>query len=203
MPRQLQVWVNRWYGYLGSSVTAEIPNDNYDASDLHVVLRCNLPSVEELCIAKEAFETGLSLAEKGAVADACVYFRAASNLAPAEPTYHLALGQSLQETGRSAEAETELLRTLAIEPDNADALLILGNIYQLETKYELAEPLYRRALQSNRTPVHLSSLGALLGNTARYSEAIRLFDEALAIDPSYEKAKRGRELALFSLARHR
>ncbi len=101
------------------------------------------------------------------------------------------------------EAETELLRTLAIEPDNADALLILGHIYQLETKYELAEPLYRRAVQSNRTPVHLSSLGALLGNTARYSEAIRLFDEALAIDPSYEKAKRGRELTLFSLARHR
>jgi len=118
------------------------------------------------------------------------------DLSPAETTYRRAFAQALQETGRPDDAETELLRVLTLEPDDADSLLILGNIFQLQRKFDVAEPLYRHALGIKRTPYVLSSLGALLGNIGRLREAITLFDEAIRLDPTYAKAHLGRKLAI-------
>ncbi len=50
--------------------------------------------------------------------------------------------------GRLAEAEQEFRKVLAIEPQNADALMLLGTIAILGSKWAEAESLLRSAIQS-------------------------------------------------------
>ncbi|HMF58231.1 MAG TPA: tetratricopeptide repeat protein [Pyrinomonadaceae bacterium] len=71
-------------------------------------------------------------------------------------------------------AESELRKTLAIEPDNVDALAQLGFILGEHAHYEEAEQLLQRAmrLSNNRHFVAIYDMGRLLVKTQRYEEAI-------------------------------
>ena len=84
-------------------------------------------------------------------------------------------------------AEAELRKTLAIEPDNADALAQLGFILGEHADYAEAEQLLQRALalSNNRHFVAIYDMGRLLVKTQRYEDAIPILLRGVALNTKF------------------
>ncbi len=113
-------------------------------------------------------------------------------------TLQIALG--LHQSGNLAEAERLYRQVLAAEPDNADALYLLGVIAQQKGMHESAVDLIEKAhrLQSP-TPDSLDNLGKAYLGLNRHREAKKCFSRALAQKPDYAEAHNGLGNALTGL----
>jgi tetratricopeptide (TPR) repeat protein len=86
-------------------------------------------------------------------------------------------------------AEERLQIVLAAEPDNADALQLLGLVRRGQGDDAQAEALYRRSLAANPRQPHVHhNLGNLLRAQRRYDEAIAAQREAVRLKPNYLEA---------------
>src|SRR5690606_14232400 len=83
----------------------------------------------------------------------------------------------------------EIIRqALALNPTDPYSLLLMGNIYFLNSQ-EMAALFFMRAAQHAPTdPYILTNLASLKGKQEKYEEAIPLFEQALAADPGYPNA---------------
>jgi tetratricopeptide (TPR) repeat protein len=99
------------------------------------------------------------------------------------------LGNSLQELGRSEEAEASVRKAIALKPDFAEAHYNLGNTLQELGRSEEAEASYRQAiaLRSDFAEAH-SNLGAVLLNLGRLEEAEALVRKAIELKSDLAKA---------------
>lgn len=86
---------------------------------------------------------------------------------------------------RSSRAFEELEAALALEPQNVDALLALGDAHRLRADVPNAEQAYRRAAEAApaRAEAHLG-LGRLYAAAGRRDEAVAALRRAVAIDAS-------------------
>jgi tetratricopeptide (TPR) repeat protein len=101
----------------------------------------------------------------------------------------LAAGRKLHETGRFAEAEIQYQRVLATQPDNADALNLLGIVAYRTGRQELAVELFQQAIQKNgRDPSYFSNLGNAFHGQGRLDEAVAAYRQAITIKPDYAEA---------------
>jgi len=108
----------------------------------------------------------------------------------------------LHQQGRLAEAEQSYLRVLAIEPQQFDALQLLGAIKIQQGRHAEGADLIERALRINpNSPRALLNLGFALLRLDRSDEAAASFDRALALNPGYVQALYGRGAALAKLSR--
>lgn len=78
--------------------------------------------------AASAYQAGVAHASQGRFADALPFFLRAAEHSPQRASYLRDVGNCLNDLGRPAEARDWLLRSLAIEPTNAQVLWLLGVI---------------------------------------------------------------------------
>lgn len=86
-------------------------------------------------------------------------------------------------------ADTLLGRVLSIQPEEANALQLLGLIRQNLGRDEDAEALYRRSLAADPAQPHVHyNLGMLFYRQGRLDEAVAAFEEAVRRKPNYAEA---------------
>lgn len=92
--------------------------------------------------------------------------------------------------GQTTVALDEIKKALVADPNYADAYNLRGLIYMRLSDAAAAEDSFRRAIALNpRDPDSLHNYGWLLCQQARYGDAIRQFEAALAIPTYGERSK--------------
>ncbi len=113
------------------------------------------------------FEAQMNLAillyESGNSEGAIEEFARAAALAPDDPVPVLYRAQTLDQSGRDAEAEQEYRRVLAIDPEVADAWEKLGFLYR---RAERGEEAYEALIQARRLGVRSPAVFISLGDLA-------------------------------------
>src|SRR5439155_7019849 len=97
----------------------------------------------------------------------------------------LALAVEHHEAGRLGQAEAIYRQVLAQNPNQPDALHLLGVIATRGHQHGMAEQLIRRAISFNpRNGAYHNSLGVVLKNRDQLEAAIAEFRDALQINPA-------------------
>jgi tetratricopeptide (TPR) repeat protein len=116
-------------------------------------------------------------------------------------------GIAYSDVGKYQEALEDLRRSIDMDPELIVAYINRGSVYRKLKDYQLALAdfttairLQERKLQEARdgyqpSQVPFNSLGELYLELKRYNEAIKCFDDAIAIDPRYAEAYNNRGLA--------
>jgi predicted O-linked N-acetylglucosamine transferase (SPINDLY family) len=98
-------------------------------------------------------------------------------------------GLAHHEAGRLAEAERVYRQILAANPDDADALHLLGVLAFQVRQYEPAIQLISRSIQLNpHFPLSHNNLGNALAAVNRRPEAAAAYERAIALKPDYAEA---------------
>ncbi len=116
-------------------------------------------------------------------------------------------GIALSDTGNYQEALNDLRRGIEIDPELVVAYLNRGSVYRKLVDYPLALADFNTAIRLQErkveefrdtykpSPVPYNSLGELYLEIRKYTEAVKCFDNALAIDSHYAEAYNNRGLA--------
>jgi cytochrome c-type biogenesis protein CcmH/NrfG len=106
-----------------------------------------------------------------------------SPAAPPTPQL-LALALHHHQNGRLAEAKQTYLAVLAAEPDNFDALHLLGVLAHQVGNHEMAVELIEKAVRQNGEQAAVfNNLGEAYKGAKRLDEAVRCYRKALEINP--------------------
>lgn len=93
------------------------------------------------------------------------------------------------QAGQLSQAEVIYRRVLQAEPNNPDALHLLGLIAHQARAHESAAELIAKAIRENPSnPAYHSDIGSVFGALQRVDEAIVCCQKALSIDPDYANA---------------
>jgi TolB-like protein/Tfp pilus assembly protein PilF len=96
------------------------------------------------------------------------------------PEAHVALGYVAYWGKREFEQARKALR------NNSAVTIAIGSVYRRLDKWQMAlDEFYRAAALDPRDPSVIDEAGTTAAGMRRYSEALRLFDRSLAIQPSY------------------
>ena len=113
-------------------------------------------------------------------------------------------GLAHHQGGRLAQAETHYRETLALQPDHADALHLLGVIASQVGRHDVGVDLIGRAIALDRTSsLYHSNHGLALAGLKRFGEAIESYDRALSLRPDTAEVRYNRGNALLALRRPR
>uniref|UniRef100_A0A4W3GGR4 dolichyl-phosphate-mannose--protein mannosyltransferase n=1 Tax=Callorhinchus milii TaxID=7868 RepID=A0A4W3GGR4_CALMI len=124
------------------------------------------------------------LIEQGRLQEAdVIYLRGIENCLE-NSDLHNNYGVFLVDKGDVDGATRHYLRAIGLNPKHHVAMVNLGRLLRSSDKNEEAESWYKRALQMTRDVDILSPLGALYYNTGRYEQALRVYSEAIGIQPS-------------------
>jgi tetratricopeptide (TPR) repeat protein len=109
---------------------------------------------------------------------------------------------SLHQQGRIVEAEAAYKAILNVDPNEFDALHMLGIINAQRNSFEEAEKLIRRALAVDpKVPPCLQNYGGVLCRLGRFTEAIEMYTSAIKLAPNYAPLYSDRGHALSALKR--
>lgn len=111
--------------------------------------------------------------------------RHAIDAVPANYVAHAMLSEVYYDRGDFKSAERELRLAEQIKPDDLDVLTNLGILSANDGRYTEAEKYYLAALAKNPTPSLRNNYGNLLLQTHRPAEAVKQFDEAIALSATY------------------
>ena len=107
---------------------------------------------------------------------------------------------ALQQQGRLAQAEAIYRKILAIEPENANALHLLGLIFYQNGSHQDALEKIGLAIQINpNVSSYHSNLGLVLRGLKRLDAAVDSFDKAIALKPDNAGAYSNRGISLQEL----
>jgi tetratricopeptide (TPR) repeat protein len=88
------------------------------------------------------------------------------------------------DNGKVEEAENKVKTVLVFEPDNSEALSLLGKIYYLKHDYKSAEMIFSRQVNLNRkSATAYNNLGQVLLKQKKYDRAALRFQIAQELDP--------------------
>ncbi|MGO8753933.1 MAG: tetratricopeptide repeat protein [Gallionellaceae bacterium] len=91
--------------------------------------------------------------------------------------------------GRLAQAEALYRQVLQSEPDNPDALHLLGALARQAGKYAVAADFIGRAIHAKPAePVFHNSLGLVLKDSGKLDEAVASYRRAASVKPDYAEA---------------
>ncbi|XP_053412750.1 protein O-mannosyl-transferase TMTC1 isoform X2 [Nycticebus coucang] len=129
------------------------------------------------------------LAEQERFKEAEEIYQAGIKNCPDSSDLHNNYGVFLVDSGFPEKAVTHYQQAIKLSPSHHVAMVNLGRLYRSLGKNSLAEEWYKRALQVARTAEILSPLGALYYNTGRHEEALQIYREAAALQPSQRELR--------------
>ena len=133
------------------------------------------------------FNLGRALVLLGRGAEADQAFEASFDLNPERKK--LALAAEAHRQGKLDEAAATYREVLRANPNNVDALRLLGGIAAAQHRYDDAERRLRRAIELAPDFARaIIDLGRLLKEQSRFQEAIDCFDKAIALEPDSAQA---------------
>ncbi len=112
-----------------------------------------------------------------------------------------AAGRRHFEAGRALDAQLCCQEALAIDPQHADTMHLLGLLSAQAAQYDLALEWLSRAIREVPKPQYLSSLGKLLLVQGRHEDALKAFDKAVQLDPAVPQSWRDLAGLLIELKR--
>ncbi len=128
--------------------------------------------------------------------------RAAGDPRDAAVVGRLESGLAHQRAGRWGEAEACYQHALAAQPENADALHLLGVVAFETGRYEVAAAMIGQAIKRNRNnPIYSFNHGLALKHLGRLDEALASYDRAIGLEPDYVEAHNDRGIVLEALRR--
>ena len=144
-----------------------------------------------------------ALLQLGAIADGAgrpdraeAFFRRAAEADPKSAEAWTALAALTHGQARLDEAAAALDKALALRPD-PDLLMNLGNLRREQRRLTEAEVALRRSLQMRSgSALAWRNLAVILQEQGRAADAIAAYDRALALDPDFAEAARGRLFCL-------
>ena len=101
------------------------------------------------------------------------------------PAQMIAVGLSHHQSGRFGEAKQMYMQVLSAEPENFDALHLLGVLAHQVGKNELAVDLIERAVRQTENAVAFNNLGEAYKGLKRLDEAERCYRKALELNPGF------------------
>lgn len=115
---------------------------------------------------------------------------------------HLEAAIGIHRAGRVDEAESTYRRVLAEQPDNPEALHMLGVVHLQRQQLTDALKLFNEAIAHNGDDARYhNNLGNTLMGLARHQDAIAAFQQACAIDPGFLIARCNSGFALYKAQR--
>src|SRR5580698_6208594 len=114
----------------------------------------------------------------------------------------LTRAQALHEQEKLDDAKQIYDAILVDFPHHAEALHLSGVVQFQRGQTTEAEYLIRRSVSIDASPLPLANLGSVLVTLGRRGEALRYFDEALAIDPRHVYALVRRANALLEMGHY-
>ncbi|NWT49896.1 TMTC1 protein, partial [Erythrocercus mccallii] len=124
------------------------------------------------------------LAEKERLKEAEEVYKAGIEHCPESSDLHNNYGVFLVDTGSPERAMSHYRQAILLSPAHHVAMVNLGRLHRSLGQNKEAEVWYKRALKVSRKAEILSPLGALYYNTGRYEEALQVYREAAALQPS-------------------
>ncbi|MGA7803240.1 tetratricopeptide repeat protein [Bradyrhizobium sp.] len=85
--------------------------------------------------------------------------------------------------GRLLDAQARCRQALALDPDNADTLHIVGLVHLEAGQFDHAVEWVSRAIRKSLKPAYLTTLGIALRKLGRHDDALRAFDQAMQLKP--------------------
>ncbi|MGE4064739.1 MAG: tetratricopeptide repeat protein [Rhodospirillaceae bacterium] len=134
------------------------------------------------------YNLGNLLLETGRLAAAADSYRNAVRLQPHYPEAHSNLGNALRDLEHLDAATLAFETAVAQRSDYAEARYNLANAYRDQGKLTAAEAEIRKVLAQKPTARAYNSLGVILSDQGRSSEAIGAFAAAMAHDQDYMPA---------------
>lgn len=130
--------------------------------------------------------------ENSNATEAIAAFRAASRHSPKDVEPHMAAAELLEKQKESAEVEHEYQQVLSLQPNSADAITGLMNLYIAQKRFSDAESLLGRRVAAEPANRELrTQLARLHLANQQYDAAINEFGQVLAANPQDLEAKRG------------
>jgi tetratricopeptide (TPR) repeat protein len=160
-------------------------------------LRAPVPALQVLLplvrmcptVAQYHYMLGIALMQAGDVESSIAPLREADRLEPDRPFTLVALGLVLNTLKMYGEARSHLVRSLDLEPDDADATAALAESEEGLGELEAAETHALRALaRSGDSAIANLALGMVRMKQERYEEACAALEKALVADPASPKA---------------
>ncbi|XP_077196072.1 protein O-mannosyl-transferase TMTC1 isoform X1 [Paroedura picta] len=129
------------------------------------------------------------LAEQDQLKEAEDVYQAGIENCPDSSDLHNNYGVFLVDTGSPEAAVSHYQKAIQLSPQHYVAMVNLGRLYRSLGQNKDAEAWYKRALKVGRNAEILSPLGALYYNTGRYEDALRVYREAAALQPSNRETR--------------
>ncbi|XP_062051006.1 protein O-mannosyl-transferase TMTC1 isoform X3 [Lepus europaeus] len=129
------------------------------------------------------------LAEQERFQEAEEIYQAGIKNCPDSSDLHNNYGVFLVDSGSPEKAVAHYQEAIKLSPSHHVAMVNLGRLYRSLGENSAAEDWYKRALQVARRAEILSPLGALYYNTGRYEEALQVYREAAALQPSQRELR--------------
>lgn len=148
------------------------------------------------------FQEAIAFHQSGALDEAERRYKVLLTSLPADTTLFNMLGLIAIQQGRFEEGIRFLLKSLAINPCQADVLNNIGNAYKALNHLDLALVYFEQAIAIN--PCHADShynRGVVLHCLTRWDEAITCYDRAIAIDPDNADAHYNKGVTLQAISR--
>ena len=178
------------YGFLRSAVEVTIE---------HGVATITIADeqTQQTSQALRTLEQAIRQAQRGNYERAVSLFQDVLQVLPEHTAARRQLAMALMESGDYAAAKKHLIRVLQLDPDDAWAYLILGNVYmQAEHDLGSAERYYQSALDSAPDDAFiLNSMGMLQAERGHYAAACRYFQAAGEQRPDFPNPRYGLALA--------
>jgi tetratricopeptide (TPR) repeat protein len=92
-------------------------------------------------------------------------------------------GRNYLQLGRSLDAQLCCQQALALDPNHADTLHLMGLLFLHAKQYDHALEWITRAIQQDPKPEYLASLGTALQKQGRHEEALKACDKAIQLKP--------------------
>jgi len=174
------------YGFLSKSVTVTIEEGIATITVDDVKANQESQAMKTLARASKA-------AQRGKYRRAIPLFQDVLRTLPDHTVARRELAMALVETGGSAAAKKHLIRVLQLDPNDAWAYLILGNLYyQYEDDLGSADRYYTSAIDlAPDDPYIINSSAVVKAKRGELETAESMFIRAIEVDPAYPNPRHG------------
>ncbi|XP_054974244.1 protein O-mannosyl-transferase TMTC1 isoform X2 [Sorex araneus] len=129
------------------------------------------------------------LADQDRLQEAEEVYQAGISSCPDSSDLHNNYGVFLVDTGAPEKAVAHYQQAIELSPGHHVAMVNLGRLHRSLGDNEAAEEWYKRALRVTRRAEILSPLGALYYNTGRHEDALRVYREAVGLEPAQREPR--------------